>query len=56
MRVDIAVKGQVVVKIGGVEKYLSGGGCEVPQEVGKTLISSGLAKQSTTTTKTKARR
>jgi len=45
MKVDIAVKGQVVVKIGGAEKYLSGEGCEVPNEIGKKLIDSGLAKR-----------
>jgi len=33
------------VKIGGAEKYLSGKGCEVPSEIGKKLIDSGLAKQ-----------
>jgi len=46
MKIDVIVKGQIVVKDGGKERYISGENVEVSNEAGKAAVASGLAKSS----------
>lgn len=46
MKIDVVVKGQIVVRDGGKERYISGAGVDVSNEAGKAAVDRGLAKPS----------